>query len=101
MANSVTFDTLAYAQLLQDAGVPQDQAKAFAKAQKAALEDVFASKDVATKADIARLESKLDARLAEMENRMTKSMYNAITGFAAVIAAIVIGSISVAVLFLK
>lgn len=103
MGNTITFDTLAFSKRLvvKEGEFTQKQAEALANAQREAFEEMVSTRELATKADIARLENKMDGRLAEMEVRLTKAMYNALVGFAAVIAAVVIGSVSVAMLFLK
>ena len=71
------FDTLSYSEALTDIGVPEDQAKLQAKVLSEALQ----SNDLATKADIVKLESKM----AEMELRIIKWQ---IGGIGLVIAAI-------------
>ncbi len=58
------FDTLSYSEALAGTGVPEDQAKLQAKVLSEALQ----SNDLATKADIVKLESKM----AEMELRIIK-----------------------------
>ena len=64
---AITFDTLAYVKTLRDAGVEEKQAEA----QAAALATVLKSGigDLATKDDLARLESKLESRLNLLEER--------------------------------
>jgi Na+-translocating ferredoxin:NAD+ oxidoreductase RnfG subunit len=64
---AITFDTLAYVKTLRDAGIEERQAEA----QAAALATVLKSGigDLATKEDITRLESKLEARLNLLEER--------------------------------
>lgn len=52
---SFAFDTLAYARKLRDAKVPQEQAEAMADALTQTL-----THGVATKADLAQLDSKVD-----------------------------------------
>ena len=57
--SAITFDTLKFANRLKSAGLTDEQAQAFAEAQK----DVFAEAletSLATKLDIMRLEAKLD-----------------------------------------
>lgn len=63
---AITFDTLAYSKTLQAAGMPQEQAEALAKAQKAALDEMVAAKELATQADILRLENKMEANKHEI-----------------------------------
>jgi hypothetical protein len=57
---TTTFDTLAYAKKLRDAGIPELQAEA----QAAALVDVLkdTSGGLATKTDLDRLEERTEAR---------------------------------------
>ena len=57
--STIAFDTLKFANRLKGAGLTDEQAQAFAEAQK----DVFSEAldtTLATKLDIMRLESKLD-----------------------------------------
>lgn len=49
---AITFDTLAYSKTLQAAGMPQEQADALAKAQKTAIDEMVAAKELATKHDL-------------------------------------------------
>ena len=57
---AVAFDTLAYSKTLQDAGMPAAQADALAKAQKAALDEMAAAKELATKSDLHELRLELE-----------------------------------------
>ncbi|KAF2992769.1 CCDC90 family protein [Methylocystis sp. MJC1] len=54
----LTFDRLAYMDRLREAGFDEKQARAHAEALDAALRD-----SVATKADVDRLETKLEAKM--------------------------------------
>lgn len=65
---TVTFDTLAFADTLQKAGMPKEQAEAFSRASQKAFTQMVGSSDVATRADIARL----DNRMAELDNKMAE-----------------------------
>lgn len=56
--SGLTFDRLAYMDRLREAGFDEKQARAHAEALNGALRD-----SVATKADIERLEIKLDAKI--------------------------------------
>ena len=56
------FDTLSYARRLKDAGVDEKQAEAHAEAVRDAI-----TQGVATKADIARLENKMDGMATKAE----------------------------------
>ena len=64
--SSVTFDTLKYVKQLESAGIPPAQAEAFVNAQRDILSEALDT-SLATKADIARLESRIDT----MELRLT------------------------------
>ncbi len=63
---AIAFDTLAYSKALQAAGMPPEQADALAKAQKTALDEMVAAKEIATQADILRLENKMEANKHEI-----------------------------------
>jgi hypothetical protein len=68
---SVTFDTLKFVEKLKAAGVPEAQAKAEAEA----LQGVFAEAldtQLATKADIVRLERRMDGVEGKMEARFER-----------------------------
>ncbi len=57
--STITFDTLKYAERLEEAGIPRDQAKAFAEAQRESMgEAELVTKDY--------LESRLSAQTAEI-----------------------------------
>ena len=49
---AITFDTLLYRKTLQGAGMPQAQADALANAQKVAIEEMVAAKELASKHDL-------------------------------------------------
>jgi hypothetical protein len=61
----MAFDTLAYAKHLEQAGVERRQAEAHAEAMNQYLRP-----DLATKADIAALEQRIDQRLTVMEQSL-------------------------------
>ena len=61
-ADAPGFDTLSYARRLKDAGVDEKQAEAHAEAVRDAI-----TQGVATKADIARLENKMDGMATKAE----------------------------------
>lgn len=63
---AIAFDTLAYSKTLQAAGMPLEQAEALAKAQKVALDEMVMAKELATQADILRLENKMEANKHEI-----------------------------------
>lgn len=50
---TVTFDTLAYSNRLQQSGVPKVQVDAMAQANAEAFKDMMATQQLATKQDIA------------------------------------------------
>lgn len=54
---AITFDTLGYFEKLKAAGVPEEQAKAITGAQAEAMKDFVASRELATKADLAELKN--------------------------------------------
>lgn len=57
---TMTFDTLAYAKKLRDAGFSEQQADAQATALASVLKET--SGDIATKQDVERLSDKVEAR---------------------------------------
>ena len=67
-ADAPGFDTLSYARRLKDAGVDETQAEAHAEAVRDAI-----TQGVATKADIARLEDKMDGLEDKMDGMATKT----------------------------
>lgn len=50
---TVTFDTLAYANKLENAGFTRQQAEAQAQAQKEAFDEMMQAKELTTKKDLA------------------------------------------------
>jgi hypothetical protein len=64
--SSITFDTLKFANTLKEAGVPDKQAEAQAKAQRESFAEALDS-NVVTRTDIARLDSNLKADMARLE----------------------------------
>ena len=69
---AITFDTLAYSKTLQSAGMPQEQADALAKAQKAALDEMVAAKELATQADILMLKLRSSLPLSLFSSSRTE-----------------------------
>lgn len=59
MGFAIAFDTLAYSQELQAAGVPAQQAEAMARAQSKALEKMVESQEIATKSDLLQVKQEL------------------------------------------
>jgi hypothetical protein len=63
---ALAIDTLAYAKRLRQAGFTVEQAEGQAQALAAAMTD-----SLATKQDLSELEAHIDARLADLERRMS------------------------------
>ena len=61
-----TFDTFKFVDRLEKAGMPREQAAAFAQAQQDSLSEALES-TLATKADVLRLENRIET----MELRLT------------------------------
>ena len=78
---AVTFDTLAYSKTLQEAGIPPKQADALATAQKTAIDEVVAAKDLVTKHD-------LFVALAELKHDMLKGIFGLLIAQSALLIAI-------------
>lgn len=68
------FDTLAYSKTLQKAGIPQEHAEAMATAQKQALDEMVAVKELATQSDILRLENRMESNKHEILKWMISAM---------------------------
>ena len=73
---AITFDTLAYSKTLQDAGMPVEQADALARVQKAAIEDMLATKEWATKADLRETELRLQAEIEKVRAEVQQNKYD-------------------------
>jgi uncharacterized FlaG/YvyC family protein len=71
--HAVNFDTLAYANKLKEAGVPEKQAEA----QSAALIELF-DYQAATKKDLQEAESRLKQDLKEIESQLNAKFDNKI-----------------------
>jgi len=69
MMSAITFDTLAYAKKLKNAGVSEAQAEVQAESLAEIIED-----NLATKRDIKELEINLQRDLKEMELRLTHAL---------------------------
>ena len=63
------FDTLMYAKKLREAGVPEKQAEVQAEALREIMEN-----NLATKSDLKEVETKLEAKIRELEYRFTIKM---------------------------
>lgn len=73
-----TFDALAYSETLQEGGIPMEQANAFARAQKKAMDEAINARDLATKKDLLELELRLTKSMEEMHKDNLKMMINAL-----------------------
>jgi hypothetical protein len=91
---AITFDTLKYANTLKAAGIAPEQAEA----QAVALSDVLEVnlKELSTKGDIVAiqkdilsLEQRMDARLIQLEQRMTIKLGGMMMAAVALVAALV------------
>ena len=83
-ASAPGFDTLSYARRLKEAGVDEAQAEAHAEAVRAAI-----TEGAATKADIVRLEAKVENGLARLETRLTIRFYGMAAGIVAAVVALI------------
>lgn len=82
----ITFDTLAFSKTLQASGMAKEHADAFAEAQKNAISEMIETKELATKADILRLENKIETNKHEILKWMISSFLAQTALIAAVIA---------------
>lgn len=64
---TISFDTHKFVKTLQDAGFDQKQAEALT----AAVREASGEAELATKRDLERMESKLDARFEKLDGRLT------------------------------
>jgi DNA anti-recombination protein RmuC len=64
---AIAIDTLAYARRLREAGFSEKQAEGQAEALAAAMTDTLA-----TKQDLRELETRVDARFAQLDTRITE-----------------------------
>jgi hypothetical protein len=62
---TITFDTLKFAQKLEQAGVPRNQAEAFAEAQKDFLDEITQA-ELATKNDIKDIRNDIQSMRLKM-----------------------------------
>lgn len=86
---SITFDSLEFVETLTKAGVPEAQAKAEAKAINSAFKQIMESKELATKQDLAILESNLRKDMAEMKSDMMRAMLLQTFAIAGLVIAVV------------
>lgn len=84
MAHSITFDTLAFAKKLKEAGVPDAQAEVHAEAIAELIDE-----RIATKQDLKELEITLRRDVKELELRLTIRLGAMMTASIAIIAALV------------
>jgi hypothetical protein len=66
---TITFDTFKFVERLEKAGMPREQAAAFSQAQRDSLAEAFDT-TVATKADIVRLDNKIDNKFESLTKDM-------------------------------
>lgn len=91
MAQAI-FDALACSETLQAAGIPQEQANALARAQKAAMSQIAESGELAGKRDLLELELRLTRSMEAMQKENLKFIVNAMIAQTSItIAAIGIG----------
>ena len=89
---AVTFDTLAYSDTLQKAGVPREQAEAFAKANAEAFNAMANTRQLATKQDIEIVRREIDGVRREIEtnkHEILKWMVAGMVAQAALLVAII------------
>jgi hypothetical protein len=79
--SAIAFDTLKFAERLEKAGLTREQATAIAEAQEDVLAEALETA-LATKADIARLEAKLDHETALLKWMMGVLLGIAVANFA-------------------
>lgn len=73
---TITFDTLAFSQQLQESGMPQAQADTLAKAQKDAFNELVKAKDFATKQDVINLQVAMKQDITELKKEMLQMKYD-------------------------
>lgn len=81
---AVAFDTLAYANKLKQAGVPDRQAEVQAEAMAELVEE-----RLATKRDLSELEERLANRMNELEYRLTVRLGSMLVVAVSILAALV------------
>ncbi len=84
MAHTITFDTLAFAKKLKEAGVPDAQAEVHAEAIAELIDE-----RIATKQDLKELEITLRRDVKELELRLTIRLGAMMAVSIAIIAALV------------
>ncbi len=81
---TIAFDTLAYANKLKQAGVPDRQAKVQAEAMAELVEE-----RLATKRDLSELEERIANRMNELEYRLTVRLGSMLVVAVSILAALV------------
>lgn len=81
---TVTFDKLAYPEMLKASGIPEPQARAHTQALDSALHDA-----VATRQDVVDLRRDIDFKLAEIKADILKWLSGLLLGQTAVLVALV------------
>lgn len=81
---AIAFDTLAYANKLKQAGVPDRQAEVQAEAMAELVEE-----RLATKRDLSELEERLANRMNELEYRLTVRLGSMLVVAVSILAALV------------
>ncbi|MFI3272693.1 MAG: hypothetical protein R3Y11_11435 [Pseudomonadota bacterium] len=69
---AITFDTLEFSRTLQNSGFSQEQADAMAQVQHKAMQEMVATRELATKADLERTKNELMERIAESKHETLK-----------------------------
>ena len=86
-----TFDTFKFVDRLEKAGMPREQAAAFAQAQQDSLSEALES-TLATKSDILKIERRIDgveSKLETMELRLTVKLGTIVAVAVGIVAALV------------
>lgn len=81
---TIAFDTLAYANKLKQAGVPDRQAEVQAEAMAELVEE-----RLATKRDLSELEARIANRMNELEYRLTVRLGSMLVVAVSILAALV------------
>ena len=89
--STITFDTLRFVETLEKAGMPRAQAAAFSQAQRDSLAEALDT-TVATKADIVRLENRMDSMTKDMQAKELRLTIK-LGAFLAVFAGIIIAAL--------
>ena len=81
---SITFDTLKYAERLEEAGIPRDHAKAEAEALAEVLSS--GSTELATRADINQLRTEIKSEFNRIEGELKLNRWMLVLVIAATVA---------------